>query len=161
MLPTDTLRQELQELLDGGNAHLPLDAAIRDFSADLRGRRPTGLPYSGWELLEHLRITQHDILEFIKDPAYESPPWPEGYWPPTPTPPDDRAWAHSVKSFRADRRVFLELIADPTHDLHARIPHGDGQTLLREALLIADHTAYHIGQLIAVRRLLGNWPPES
>ncbi len=153
------LRKELRALLEGGHAHLAFDDAVRNFPAALRGKRPNQLPYTGWELLEHIRIAQLDILQFVRDPNYQSPEWPEGYWPPTPAPPSSRAWDHSVRAFRADRKAVLELVADTSVDLTAKIPHGSGQTLLREALLVADHTAYHLGQMIAVRRLLGCWPP--
>ncbi len=152
------LREELRALLDGGNAHLAFDDAVRNFPPALRGKRPKGLPYSAWELLEHVRIAQNDILEFSRDPHYESPTWPEGYWPSTPAPPSARAWDQSVRAVRADGKAVLELVADPSRDLTAKISHGSGQTLLREALLVADHTAYHLGQMIAVRRLLGCWP---
>lgn len=155
------LRKELRELLEGGNAHQDFEAAVRDFPAELRGKRPKGLPYSGWELLEHMRIAQNDILEFIRDPAYESPPWPEGYWPAKPAPPSEADWERSVEAFNADRRAILELVTDPKRDLIKPFPHGSGQNLLREALLVADHTAYHLGQLIAVRRLLGCWPSNG
>lgn len=157
----DGLRKELRELLEGGNAHQDFDGTVRDFPAALRGRRPEGLPYSGWELLEHMRIVQHDILEFIRDPDYKSPPWPEGYWPAAPAPARAADWDHAVAAFRADRQALLELVADPARDLIKPFPHGSGQNLLREALLVADHTAYHLGQLIAVRRLLGCWPAKG
>jgi uncharacterized damage-inducible protein DinB len=155
------LRKELRELLEGGNAHQDFDSAVSDFPAKLRGQRPKGLAYSAWELLEHMRIAQNDILEFIRDPNYTSPPWPEGYWPATPAPLEAADWDRSIEAFRADRQAILELIAKPSHDLIKPIPHGSGQNLLREALLVADHTAYHLGQLIAVRRLLGCWPPKK
>jgi hypothetical protein len=153
----DQTRRDLRELLEGGNAHLDLEAAVKDFPASLRGKRPEGLPYSGWELLEHMRITQNDVLEFIRDPDYVSPSWPEGYWPKAPAPPDARAWTRSIASFRADRKTILKLVADPRRNLEEPFAHGSGQTLLREALLVADHTAYHLGQMIVVRRLLGAW----
>lgn len=159
--PDDPVRHELRALLEGGNAHQGFDEAVASLPAELRGRRPKGLPYSGWELLEHMRIAQHDILEFIRDPDYESPPWPEGYWPTKPAPPSAEAWEESVEAFRADRRAILKLVADPARDLYTPFPHGSGQNLLREALLVADHTAYHLGQLIVVRRLLGAWPSSS
>jgi hypothetical protein len=154
------IRKELRALLEGGNAHLTFEDAIRELPAELRGRRPQGLPYSPWELLEHIRITQHDILEFIRDPNYESPPWPEGYWPKTPAPAKDKDWNQSIKAFQVERQAILKLVGDPAIDLVEPFPHGSGQTLMREALLAADHTAYHLGQMIAVRRLLGNWPAE-
>lgn len=158
-LHEESLRKELRTLLEGGNAHPTFEETVRDFPSRLRGRRPKGLPYSGWELLEHLRLAQHDILEFIRDPNYESPDWPAGYWPASPTPPSEEAWEQSIEAFRADRRAILEWVTDPARDPGQPIPHGSGQTLLREALLVADHTAYHLGQLVAVRRLLDNWPP--
>lgn len=157
MAKPDPIREQMHELLSGGQAHLGFEDAVQEYSVKLRGQRPAGLPYSGWELLEHMRIAQHDILEFIRDPDYESPIWPEGYWPTSPTPPSVRAWSQSVKSFLADRKALLDMCDDPHHQLHTRIPHGTGQTLFRELLLVADHTAYHLGQLVAVRRLLGDW----
>lgn len=153
----DALRDELVALLSGGNAHLSFEDALADFPADLRGRRPRELPYSGWELLEHMRLAQNDILEFCRDPAYQSPPWPEGYWPKTHTPPSEKAWQESVEGFMADRRAMLDLVKDPKRDLLKPFAHGTGQTLAREALLAADHTAYHLGQMVVLRRLLGAW----
>jgi len=123
----------------------------------LRGKRPKGAEHSPWEILEHLRIAQWDILEFSRNASHESPSWPGGYWPATAAPPDDGAWDKSVRAFRRDQKAVCDLIADPKTDLYARIPHGTGQTILREALLVADHNAYHVGQLILVRRLLGAW----
>jgi hypothetical protein len=155
-----SLRQHLLKLLDARQAHATFDDAIADLSPDLRGTRPDGLPYSPWELLEHIRIAQHDILDFCRNPGYTQPDWPEGYWPDTPAPPSDKAWTESVRQVRDDLQAMKDLVADPNTDLYAEIPHGDGQTYLREALLVADHTAYHVGQLVTVRRLLEAWPPE-
>ncbi len=155
------LRQELRELLVGGNAHQQFDGAVRDFPLALRGLRPKGLPYSGWELLEHIRIAQHDILKFIRDQHYQSPAWPEGYWPATPAPPEAADWDRAIAAFHADRQAMLDLVADPERDMIKPFAHGSGQTLLREVLLAADHTAYHLGQFIAVRRLLACWPPQE
>jgi hypothetical protein len=152
-----SLRQHLLSLLTGGNAHADFDTAIRDLPAHLRGERPRGAEHSPWELLEHMRIAQWDILNFSRDPAHKSPDWPGGYWPATPAPPDDKAWEKSVRAFRRDLKAICELVSDDATDLYARIPHGDGQTILREALLAADHNAYHLGQLVLVRRLLGAW----
>ena len=152
-----SLRQHLLDLLTGSNAHADFEAAIKNLPADLRGVRPHGGDHSPWELLEHLRLAQWDILEFSRNPKHVSPPWPGGYWPSSPVPPDDKAWDRSVRAFRRDLKRFCALITDPATDLYAKIPHGDGQTLLREALLIADHNAYHVGQLILVRQLLGAW----
>jgi DinB superfamily len=151
------LRDHLAALLEGGGAHATFDAAIKDLPANLRGKRPEGVPHSPWELLEHLRITQWDILEFSRNPKHVSPDWPYGYWPSSPVPPDEKAWDKTVAAFQADLKAMLKLAADQSTDLFARIPHGDGQTILREVLLVADHSAYHIGQLILVRRLLGAW----
>jgi hypothetical protein len=151
------LRQHLIELLKGGNAHVAFQDALQDFPADLRGKRPQGAPHSPWEVLEHLRMAQSDILEFSRDPDHKSPQWPEGYWPPKPEPPDKKAWDCSVNSFYQDLHSMCALVADDATDLYARIPHGEGQTILREALLTADHNAYHLGQLVLLRRMLGSW----
>jgi DinB superfamily len=152
-----SLRKHLLELLKGGNAHLTFDKAIADLPAKLRGAKPPGVPHTPWRLLEHLRIAQHDILEFSRNPKHKSPPWPEGYWPTSDGPPDDTAWDRSVAAVLADLKAMQGLVADPTSDLFTPLPHGDGQTLLREALLVADHNAYHIGELVVVRRALGAW----
>jgi DinB superfamily len=151
------LRQHLLSLLTESNAHADFESAVKDLAAELHGQRPAGAAYSPWELLEHLRIAQRDILEFSRSSRHVSPDWPAGYWPPTPNPPNPTAWDKSVRAFREDHQAFCRLISDESTDLYAKIPHGDGQTILREALLIADHNAYHIGQLILVRRLLGAW----
>ncbi len=154
------LREHLIELLDGGHAHLKFEAAIAEMPVSLRGAKPPGLPHSPWRLLEHMRIAQWDILRFSIDPAHVSPEFPAGYWPQGDAPPDEAAWDRSVEAFRADLKAMQDLVADPGTDLVAAIPHGQGQTVLREALLVADHNAYHLGQLVAVRRLLGAWPEE-
>ena len=152
-----SLREHLLYLLAGGGAHLDFDSVVANLPAAKRGVRPEGLPHSPWELLEHLRIAQWDILEFSRNPQHVSPAWPAGYWPPDPAPPNKTAWDKSVKAFRADLAALGLLVKDPHTDLHARIPHGSGQTILREVLLTADHNAYHLGQLVLVRRLLGAW----
>lgn len=155
---SDTIvRDHVAKLLQKSGAHLDFDQAVADLPAELRGRRPQGLPYSPWELLEHLRICQWDILEFSRNPDHVSPEFPQGYWPDSPEPPEDAAWQNSVAAFRRDLQKMIELVQNPEVDLYAKIPHGDGQTILREALLVADHNAYHLGQLVAVRRLLGDW----
>src|ERR1700728_2666273 len=151
------LRHHLLELLNGGHAHADFDAAVRTVPAALRGKRPKGAEHAPWEILEHLRIAQGDILEFSRDAKHKSPDWPSGYWPATPAPPDEKAWEKSVRAFRRDLKSFCALVSDPKTDLHAKIPHGDGQTILREALLIADHNGYHVGQIVLVRQLLGAW----
>ena len=151
------LRRHLVDLLQGGNAHVEFDQAVGGLPAELRGAKPPALPYSVWRLLEHMRIAQWDILEFSRNPKHVSPEWTDGYWPQGDAPADDAAWEQSVKMFRADLKAMQEMVTDPSTDLLARIPHGDGQTILREALLVADHNAYHLGQIVAVRRLLGAW----
>jgi hypothetical protein len=153
----DSLREHLLELLRGGNAHPDFEAAIANLPAELRGVRPPGLPHTPWRLVEHMRIAQWDILHFSIDPGHVSPDFPEGYWPSGDAPPDSSAWDRSVDAFRADLKAMIDLVTDSRTDLFAPIPHGQGQTILREALLVADHNAYHIGQLIVVRRLLGAW----
>jgi hypothetical protein len=156
------LRDELVKLLGGGSAHADFEQAVAEFPAKLRGVKPDGLkggeaPHSAWELLEHLRIAQRDMLEFSRNPLHQSPEWPSGYWPGASEPPSASAWDESVAAFRADLEAMRKLAGDPKSDLFAPFPHGDGQTLLREALQLADHNAYHIGELIFLRRLLGAW----
>ena len=151
------LRQHLLALLDSDQAHVTFDDVIKGLPPALRGTRPKGASHSPWELVEHMRIAQRDILEFTRDPAHASPDWPDGYWPDGPTPPNARAWAKTIAAFRADLESMKKLAADPSTDLFARIPHGTGQTVLREILLVADHNAYHLGQLATVRKLLGPW----
>ena len=152
-------REQLRKLLDWEEAHVGFDAAVDGVPDKLRGEKPAALPYSPWQLLEHLRITQHDILEFCRNPAYEEPNWPADYWPAADAPPTAAAWDESIRQFRDDRTALQQLAMDGTLDLTARIPHGSGQTYLRELVLVADHNAYHIGELIIVRRLLGIWKP--
>ena len=152
------LREHVLYLLDGGGAHAKFDEVVADIPPKLLGQKPAGLPHSLWMLLEHLRIAQRDILEFSRNPKHASPKWPEGYWPKTEAPPSPAAWNASVKKFRQDLKAMQDLVKDPKTDLFAKIPWGDGQTVLREALLLADHNAYHLGQMLDVRRLLGAWP---
>ena len=151
------LRKHLIDLLTGENAHVSFDAAIEGLPEGLRGIGPDSAEHSPWELLEHLRIAQWDIVEFSRDAKHVSPKWPAGYWPSSAAPPNSGAWDESLASFRRDLHAMVNLVNDPATDLYARIPHGTGQTILREALLVADHNAYHIGQLILVRKLLGAW----
>ena len=153
----NSLRDHVVALLDGGHAHATFEDAVKDLLPTLRGKRPDGLPYSAWELVEHIRISQYDILEFSRNASYVSPEWPKGYWPAAPVPAKAEDWDRSVAAVIADCAAMKKLVADPGTDLHARIPHGTGQTILREALLIADHNSYHTGQLVTVRRLLGAW----
>lgn len=155
------LRRHVVDLLNSRGAHADFDTAVRHLPADLRGARPEGQPHTPWRLLEHLRIAQWDILEFSRSADHRSPQWPEGYWPKSDAPPNDLAWDRSLESFRRDLRSMCDLVSDPTKDLFAAIPWGEGQTLLREALLVADHNAYHVGQLVTLRQLIGAWPPEA
>jgi hypothetical protein len=159
--PSGALREHLLYLLRGGGAHLDFEKAVAGLPAGLRGAKPPGQPHTPWRLLEHLRIAQWDILEFSRNSRHVSPPFPAGYWPEGDAPPDAGAWDRSVAAFRADLQAVQDLVADPATDLFAAIPHGEGQTILREALLVADHNAYHLGQLVLLRRLLGAWPDES
>jgi len=153
------LRKQLLALLDGGQAHITFDDAVKDFPAELRGTVPPNLPYSAWQLLEHLRITQRDILNFSAPPTggYHAIEWPDDYWPKSVEPPTQQAWDQSIAAIRTDLKHFEDLIKKPESDLFKPFRWGDGQNLLREALLIADHTAYHLGELIVLRRLLGAW----
>ena len=157
MANDSVLRENLKNLLILGNAHVPFDDAVKGLAPQLRGKRPKNAEHSAWELLEHLRIAQSDILEFSRNAGHKSPDWPAGYWPKTAAPPDEKAWDKSVRAFRTDLKELCALVMDEATDLYAKIPHGDGQTILREALLAADHNAYHVGQLVLVRRLLGAW----
>ncbi len=156
-----SLREHLLDLLRGGGAHVNIDQALDDFPVSLCGMKPAGLPFTAWRLLEHMRIAQWDILEFSTNSKYASPDFPEGYWPQGDAPPDETAWGRSLKNFHADLKAMQKLVTDPRTDLHACIPHGTGQTILREALLIADHNAYHLGQVVILRRLFGAWPGTS
>jgi len=158
MTRDQALREHLLYLLRGGGAHLDFETALKDFPAALRGRKPRGAAHTAWEILEHLRIAQWDILEFSRNPKHVSPEFPAGYWPATPRPPSAGAWAKTLRAFRADLGAMQKLVEDPQTALFARIPHGDGQTILREALLAADHNAYHLGELVLLRRMLGAWP---
>ena len=151
------MRDQIARSLDWGEAHADFDAAVKDFPAALRGTRVDRLPYSAWQILEHLRLAQHDILDFSRNPKYREMKWPDDYWPSLPEPPDDQAWDRSVAAFRRDRRAMQKLASDPTIRLQTRIPHGSGQTYLREILLVLDHNAYHVGELVMLRRLLGAW----
>jgi hypothetical protein len=151
------LREHVVYLLNGGGAHAQFDAVIKDMPEKLRGVKPEGLPHTAWMLLDHLRLAQWDILEFSRNAKHESPKWPEGYWPKNERPANSEAWNKSVLQFRKDLKAMQELVSNPKTDLFVRIPWGDGQTVLREALLVADHNAYHVGQLVDLRRLLGAW----
>ncbi|PUZ29912.1 DinB superfamily protein [Chitinophaga costaii] len=147
----------LREMLEGRHAHATLEDVVSNLPVHLRGVVPNDLPYSLWQLLEHIRITQWDILAFSQDPQHVSPPWPEGYWPKEPAPPDAQAWDRTVKAIEKDRTAFVKLLEAKDADLYEPFPHGDGQNLLREAILIIDHTSYHLGEMLVLRRLLGAW----
>jgi hypothetical protein len=151
------LRNLLARALAWEDARVGFEKAVADIPAALRGKQAAGVPYSPWQLLEHLRITQHDILDFCSNRDYEEIAWPDAYWPRDPSPPSPAAWDDSIRRFREDREALQALAADPKVKLDARIPHGTGQTYLRELILVVDHSAYHIGQLVLVRRLLGDW----
>jgi len=148
------LRKLILNAMDGHESHIAFDAAVGDFPAELRGMKPSGAPHTAWQLLEHMRITQRDILDFSRDTSHESPPWPEGYWPSTEAPPDEHAWDRSAEAFRNDAREVRKLIQNPAANLLEPLEGGDGQTLLREVLLIATHTSYHLGQLVFLKKTL-------
>jgi hypothetical protein len=154
MAEDKALRDQLIELIDSGHAHATFDATVKDFPIDRIGVRPPGSPHSAWELIEHLRIAQHDILKFSQSADHVSPDFPDGYWPKSAAPENPADWAKSIRGFREDRAAFVKLLGDTSRDLYEKFSWGDGQTLLREALLIADHNAYHLGQLMLIRRIL-------
>ena len=160
MMGDRILREHLVELLGGSHAHLDFEQATANMPIELRGVRLTGLPYTAWRLVEHMRIAQWDILQFSIDPQHVSPKFPDGYWPDGDAPSNQEAWDHSLTAFRADLKAMMNLVTDPKIDLFTPLPHGQGRTILREALLVADHNAYHLGQLITVRRLLRTWHDE-
>ncbi|HET6252641.1 MAG TPA: DinB family protein [Puia sp.] len=152
----DVIRQ-LEEALNGGNAHVSFDDAVKDVPFELLGVAPEGLPYSIWQLVEHIRITQWDILEFSRDKKHVSPPWPEGYWPKEKAPADAAGWEKSIGQIAADRKTFIALLHKIGEGIYIPFPHGDGQSLFREAVLIVDHTSYHTGEIILLRRMLKDW----
>jgi hypothetical protein len=152
-----SLRKQLVYLLTKGGAHATFEDAVKDVPLAARGKVPQGAAHSLWELLEHMRIAQWDILEFSHNAKHKSPKFPKGYWPKTAAPTNAKAWDKSVKEFLADRAAMIELIEDKSTDLFKEIAHGDGQTILREAMLMADHNSYHVGEIVVTRRLLGVW----
>jgi hypothetical protein len=154
------LRKHLIDVLKGGAAHVHFMDALEQFPANKRGTFAPGLPHTGWQLLEHSRIAQWDILEFSRNPKHVSPGFPEGYWPKTPGPSTEAEWDKSVQQFQRDLAEMIELVKNPRTDLFAEIPHGDGQTILRQALVLTDHNSYHLGQLVDLRRALGAWPHD-
>ena len=157
-MPVDgAFRAHLSRLLAWEDAHVSFDTAVADLEPGLRGSAPAGLPYSPWQLVEHIRLTQEDILDFCRNPGYQEREWPGAYWPVAAAPPSVEAWDASIRGYRRDRDALSALAAEESIRLEGTIPHGSGQTYLRELLLVADHTAYHLGELIVVRRLLGAW----
>jgi len=152
------LREQLVSLLKGGGAHIQFMDAVENFPAAKRGTYAQGLAHTGWQLLEHVRIAQWDILEFSRNGAHVSPEFPEGYWPKAPGPVSEEEWNKTVEAFQRDLREMIKLVENPRTDLYAKIAHGQGQNILREALVLADHNAYHLGQLVDLRRALGSWP---
>ena len=152
------LRAQLVELLRGGSAHADLDTCVNGIPEEHFGSKPKGVPYSAWQLLEHLRIALHDILVFSIDPNYIAPNWPDDYWPHSEAPDSAEQWKTSVRAIKADLAEFEKLIQNPETNLYAKIPWGEGQTFLREVLLVADHNSYHLGQLAMLRKQLGDWP---
>jgi uncharacterized damage-inducible protein DinB len=157
MTDDKALRAQLVNLIDSKDAHATFDAAVKGMAPKLRGAVPAGWDYSAWQLVEHLRIAQADILEFCVGPTYAEKKWPDEYWPRQPAPPSAAAWAASIAAVRRDRRALQRLAGDPRIDLTATVPNGTTQTYLRELLLVADHNAYHVGQLVALRKVLGSW----
>lgn len=154
------VREQLVALLKGGSAHVHFADAVEDFPERQRGTFAPGLKHTAWQLLEHSRIAQWDILEFSRNPKHVSPNFPGGYWPKSPMPPSDDAWVNSWKQFQTDLEQMIQLVKNPKTDLCAKIPHGDSQTILREVLVLADHNSYHLAQLIDLRRAFGSWPEE-
>lgn len=151
---TGAIRKHVNNLLSMKGAHLEFEEAIADFPQALRGAKPSGVPHSAWQLLEHMRLAQEDILDFSRNPQYQEKEFPDDYWPATEAPPNDAAWESAVQQFQRDLKEMQALVSDTTNDLLAKFPHGHGQTLLREALLVADHNAYHLGQLVFLRKML-------
>lgn len=157
-MENEALREQLLELLEGVGAHMPFDEAVADLPADAINLRPPNVPYTPWHLLEHLRISQWDILEYIRNPGYLSPEWPEGYWPARDALATPERFAETIASFRSDRAALRELVADPATDLFAVLPGTPGHTVLREIRLVADHNAYHVGEFAILRQVMGTWP---
>ena len=151
------LREQLVKLLEGGEAHADLQHAFSELPEAQRGVKPAGAPHSAWQLLEHFRIAQWDILEFSRNPKHVSPQFPDGYWPASEAPPTADAWDKSVARVEQNLAEMKKLVSNSKTDLFVPIAHGNGQTILREALLLADHNAYHLGQVVLLRRLLGAW----
>ncbi|MFC2030379.1 DinB family protein [Chloroflexota bacterium] len=157
MSSDDIIRQHLLQLLQGGNAHLTLDQAIEGFPPQAINSCPPNVTYSSWHLLEHIRIAQSDILEFVRDPEHVSPAWPEGYWPPEGEQADEPRWQRTIQALRSDMEALEALVLNPATDLYADLPHAPGYSILREILLVADHNAYHLGEFAILRQIMGTW----
>ena len=158
MVQEQQLKKHLSTLVSGKGAHADFDTAVKGISSDHYGAEVKGLPYTLWQIVEHMRLSQNDILDYMRNPDYKERSWPEGYWPKEGKPPKKDSWDQSVKSIKKDLREVKTIIENPKTDLFAQVPHGEkGHTILREVLLIADHNAYHVGQIIVIRRLLGDW----
>lgn len=151
----NALREHLLKLLSGREAHADFDSATGDWPVQLAGARVANFPHTAWMLLEHMRIAQWDILEFSRNPKHESPSWPEGYWPKSEAPANEKEWTNAIAEFKKDLKAMENLVSNSKNDLYVKFPWGDGQTLLREALLLADHNAYHLGQLVMLRKCMG------
>jgi hypothetical protein len=151
------MRKQLLALLGGGNAHLTFDQAVADFPLEYINHKPPNVPYTPWHLLEHIRIAQWDILEFVRNPDHVSPPWPKGYWPSPDEQANEARWQKTIADFRADLKAIENLVTDPNTDLLAPIPHAKDYTIFREILLVADHNAYHIGEFAILRQVMGVW----
>ncbi len=160
MTADDVLRTQLLALLDGGNAHISFDEAVADFPMDQINTNPPHVPYTPWRLLEHLRMTQRDILDFARESRYSEMPWPEGYWPSRDAQADTAAWRRTIEQFRADLGELRTKVANPQTDLEAPLPFDRGHSLLREVLLVADHNAYHIGEFAILRQVMDTWPAD-
>jgi len=153
----EVIINELIKLLNGGNAHASFEEAIKSLPFSILGTKVDQLPYTIWQLIEHIRITQWDILEFSKSPSHESPEWPDEYWPEHLKPIDETEWKGSLQQIQNDKQEFIELLKNRSNNIYESFPYGSGQNLIREGMLIADHTSYHIGQIILIRKLLGDW----
>jgi len=160
MASIEIVRDELLALIDGRGAHMPFDAAVADFPDEAINRLPPNVPYTPWHLLEHIRLTQSDLLAYIRQVAYIAPTWPTAYWPARDARATPEQLARSVDGFRSDRAALRELVADPATDLLATIPDTPGHTILREVRLAGDHNAYHIGEFAILRQVMGTWPPD-
>lgn len=153
----DLLIENLEHLLNKGNAHVSLDKALENISFDLLEKKPKNVPYSLWQLAEHIRLAQWDILEFSRNPKHVSPKWPEGYWPKETKPSSEKEWNTCLRKIKSDRQEFVDLLIKAQDEIYKPFEHGDGQSLLKESLVLADHNAYHAGEIIIIRRLLNDW----